>query len=399
MVEERGIVWVDCGGLPGERVAGRVLERLAAAGIEAPQGGLACSAIVAEGAARFGDRSLTVVPRKEEARFLSPLPLFLLTEDDRLLALLEGAGIRSCGELANLTAEAVEVRFGREGNRVWRLSRADDPRILFRPIPPEHARASVDFVDYTVRDATRLVFTLNALLDQVCGVLRDRAQRTRAIVLTFTLAGGGSARQVLRTARPTADRTLWLRRLRDALERVELADAISGVSLEAGPTDPVSAFQGDLFDRGFATAAAVEEAAVRLLDQYRGLFVRQVNMPHALAERRVRWVELTPGEVAETGHELEPEATPSLELRILPEPRPIRVRVRARRDHVFPTHYRDRDGWLTLTAAGPDRISGGHEELRSYAREYYRCVSESGELLWIFHDAVEDRWYLHGWWE
>ena len=220
---------------------------------------------------------VTVVPPGTEAAFLAGFPLRLLTADDRLLTMLDGVGVRTCGELAELSAEAAEVRFGSEGVRLWLLARGDDPRLLFRPIPPERPHASIDFVDYTVRDATRLVFTLNALLDQVCGMLRDRARRARTITLTFTLASGGEAKEVLRTARPTADRTLWMRRLRVALEEIKLPDAITGVALEAGILESISSLQGDLFDRGFATATFVEEAVGRLLDLYRGIFTRQIS--------------------------------------------------------------------------------------------------------------------------
>jgi protein ImuB len=413
VVEGRGVVWVDGRGLSEERLGRRLLERLEGRGVAAVRVGIGAVPVVAESAALVGAGPLTRVERGKERVWLAPRPLTLLTDDERLLALLEGAGVRNCGELGALPAEAVEVRFGHEGTRVWKLARADDQRILFRPIPPERPHAAVDFVDYTVRDATRLVFTLNALLDQVCGMLRERARRARGITLTFTLSGGGSSTEVLRTARPTADRSIWMRRLRAALDGLELRDAISGVALEVEASEPISALQGDLFDRGFATASFVEEAVTRLLDVYRGLFVRQVNTPHPLAERRIRWVELAPHEVAVSGtgsahgstggEEAEgartgDEAVPSLDLQLLPEPRPIRVRSRTRRDHVLPVRYLEKGRWHDLTSAGPDRISGGHEESRPYAREYYRCVSDVGALLWIFRDAVEDRWFLHGWW-
>jgi DNA-binding MurR/RpiR family transcriptional regulator len=50
------------------------------------------------------------------------------------------------------------------------------------------------------------------------------------------------------------------------------------------------------------------------------------------------------------------------------------------------------------TAAGPDRISGGQWD-EPFAREYFRCVRNDGVLLWLFRDAREDAWYLHGWWD
>lgn len=424
-IEGRGVVWVDLRGLPGEAVAGRIVQRLEAAGMGKVRGGLAAVPIAAEGAARGvevgvsstvsrpspvsgsadgnrggrdGEPKLTVVAPGTEAAFLADFPLRLLTSEDRLLAMLEGVSVRSCGDLTELSAEAAEVRFGSEGVRLWRLARGHDPRILFRPIPLERPHASIDFVDYTVRDATRLVFTLNALLDQVCGMLRERARRARTITLIFTLASGGEAREVLRTARSTADRAIWVRRLRAALEEIKLPDAITGVALEAGVLEPISSLQGDLFDRGFATATFVEEAVGRLLDLYRGLFTRQITSAHPLAERRTRWTDLTPEEAIETGSTQAGDA-PALQLQLLNDPRPISVRTRTRRDHVLPLRYREGSEWLDLTAAGPDRISGGHEERQPYAREYYRCASGSGALLWIYRDAVEDRWYLHGWWD
>lgn len=424
-VEARGVVWVDGRGMAAERLAERLLERLGEHGAGKVRGGLATVPVAAEAAARSGDRRLTVVEEGEESCFLSPLPLTLLSDDEWLLSLLEGAGIRTCGALARLTGEAVEVRFGGEGSRLWRRARADDPRLLFRPIPPEHPHASVDFVDYAIRDAGRLVFTLNALLEQVCGILHERAVRAREIVLIFALAGGGSLREVLRTTRPTADRAFWVRRLRAALERIRPGDAIVGVAVEAGSAEGVSALQGDIFDRGFATAAFVEEAAARLLDAHPGLFVRQSADAHPLAERRVRWAEVAPREVTEGGGKEEAAlrsrslslaagrrggggngepappapAPPALVLHLLPAPRPIRVRTRARRGHAVPISLDDGSGWLGVEAAGPDRRSGGHEEDMPWAREYFRCLSDDGALLWIYRDGLEGHWYLHGRWD
>lgn len=397
---ERGIIWADVRGLPAERLAERLRKRLG----EGVRAGLSCVPIAAEGLARSGDADVRVAAAGEEAEAIADLPLTLLTREERLLALLEGVGIRKCGELAALTAEAAEVRFGAAGTALWRLARADDPRILFRPAPPQLPHASLDFVDYAVRDAGSLVFSLNALLDQICASLNQRSHRARRLVLTFHLSDGSQTEKILRTARPTADHTLWLRRIRTVLEKVQLQDTIVGVSLQANSLEGVSALQGDLFDRGFSTASFVEEAVARLMDLYQGLFVRQSRSAHPLAERRIRWVDLTPPEAAATrtaaaaNDDEVGEISPALQLQLLTSPRPIRVEARGRRDHALPVRFQAEDQWQHLTAAGPDRISGGHEE-SPYAREYFRCVSDSGAMLWIYRDAIEDVWYLHGWWD
>ncbi len=83
---------------------------------------------------------------------------------------------------------------------------------------------------------------------------------------------------------------------------------------------------------------------------------------------------------------------------MLPKPKPIEVETERRRDHDAPVRCHD-GAWKRLVdVAGPDRLSGGQWD-RSYAREYFRVVTEDGLLLWIFRDAVQGRWYLHGWWD
>jgi hypothetical protein len=313
--------------------------------------------------------------------------------------MLDGVGVRSCGELAGLEREAVEVRFGPEAAALWRLARGDDPRLLFRPIPRERPHASMHFVSYEVRQAERLLFTVNALLGSVCDTLEGRGERAREMTLAFSLSRGGVLRETVRAARPTGDRTMWLHRIRDLLDRLRLPDAVVGIELEVGGTEPVSATQGDLFDRGFATAAPVEEAVIRLMDKHGELFVEPETTGHPILERRTRW-RVRPPEEAVEARSSGGEHSPSLTLQLLPEPRPIAVRERLRRDHAVPVEYFDGRRWHELvTAAGPDRVSGGRWEEAPYAREYFRCTTGAGVLVWLFRDGAESAWYLHGWWD
>ena len=75
--------------------------------------------------------------------------------------------MESCGDLARLDLESVEVRLGAEGARLWRLSRADDSRRIFTTVPRSLPSASLDWVDYTLKDPERLVFIINALIGNI----------------------------------------------------------------------------------------------------------------------------------------------------------------------------------------------------------------------------------------
>lgn len=448
VVEGRGVVWADLGGLPGAAAAERLLA-LAEAWFpdDVVRAGLASVPVVAEVAARgrgdgFAGR-LKVVEPGGEAEFLAPLPLSLLASAahgagfsrrsgrwsragrspgrdaaafQRLLALLAGVGLRHCGELAALELADVEVRFGAEGVHLWRLARGDDRRRLFPPIPPERPHASLDFIDYVVTEPERLIFTINSLLESVTSSLRGRGEAARSLSLSFALAGGGIWRRSLRGARPTASREVWLRLARRLLERSPLPDAVAGLAIEAEALEPLAVRQGDLFDPGFATAGALEAALARLLEEQGEIVVAPRRSGHALPERGVAWAPVdpleslsgpaSPGRGGARGEGVDDVDYPGprLALSLLAEPRPIDVEVgagrRAGSRGDVPVRYRDHSGWKVIrTALGPDRISGGRWEDEPYAREYFRCMTRDGELVWIFRDARRGGWFLHGWWE
>lgn len=400
---ERGVVWADARGLPPRCSAETLVERAHAIGWEQARAGVAATPTAAALAARGpAARAVTIVEPKTERAFVAPFPVALLEPDDRLDALLRGVGIRTCGALARLDREAVEVRFGVDGVRLWRRARAED-RLVFAPIPRALPHASLDFADFAVREAPRLLFTVNALLERVCGELQDRASHARRLTLELTLEGGGTLREPIRSARPTARKDTWIARVRDGLNRLELPDAVAGVALWAEPMDPLPPRQGDLFDRGFATAGAVEAAVAEVIDRQGPMLVAPEHDAHPLAERSVRWRPRTPAEAVAalpaptvSGDEI---SHAHLTLQRLPDPCRIEVVTELRRGVPVPARYRHRHGWRALhAAAGPDRVSGSAWEA-PFARDYFRCVSEAGRLLWIFRDERKGGWYLHGWWD
>lgn len=397
---EAGVVWADVAGLPEELQQGIVTEAGGRASFVGS--GMARVPVVARAAAwcseRAGGAALVRVEAGEEAVFLAELPLEVLEPDDRLREMLEGVGIERCGELAALDREPVEVRFGAEGVRLQELARAEDGCRLFGALQRERPNGSIDFVDYVVTDPARLLFAANALLGPVCDALRRRGEHARRISLVLELANGNAWRRAFRAARPTASRDRWLRLVRGALERLTVADAVTGVAVAVEAAEPATAEQGDLFDRGFATAGAVELAVMRLLEAQGPVALEPEASRHPLPERRTRWKTRDASTLVTSSSTASP-TTPEMSLQLLPEPRPIRVRTARERGHEVPCRYRDGARTTSLVrSAGPQRISGGHWE-EPYAREYYRCLTDEGVLVWLYRDARLERWFLHGWWD
>ena len=454
-VDAAGVTWANATGLPARRTALAALRMARHAWGGAPaRAGVADVAVAAElaarrcpdddatgggGSAALERAPITVIAPEHERAFLAALPLGALAGTGAwaavtrerpaargVVAALAGVGVERCGELAALTRESVEVRFGPGGLALWRLARADDPRRIFRALPPALPAASLEWEEYVLRDTERLLFVANGLVGRVCTDLGASGRTARAMTLRFLLAGGGTAEHPVRAARGTADRVAWLRLVRAALERADLPDAVRGLALVVDAAHEAEAPQMDLFDVGGQTAAAGESAVARLVEDGHGLPVRLGVSAHALPEQRARWQPVTIDELAgalrvlPTAHPTAAAAAAAagegmvpepLALRLLAEPQRVAVTTCLRRGDRVPVRYRERrrhgrgraapvaEPVPVITAVGPDRVAVGHEAGAPVQREYWQCLTGEGRLVLLYREAEEGAWYCHGWWD
>jgi hypothetical protein len=402
MLGGNGIVWADARGMSAEPLARDLLQVFHDNGIEKVRAGLSIAPICAEVAARYGMGALVLIPPGTERDHLAPHAVGVLEPSLSLSSLLDGIGVETCGDMARLDLESVEVRFGAEGARLWRLSRADDSRRIFTSIPRALPNASLDWVDYTLKDPERLVFIINALVGNISTELRSRGQCAREMTMTFSLANRETFEHLVRPARSTSSHKAWMRLIRTHLERITLPDGVVGITMRVESVTGEVERQGDIFDRGFATARAAEETIAQLLDDQGAVVVTPRNNQHPLIDRRTEWVSQEPAQASARiqlrERVVKATAAPRLTLQLFAEPRRVAVTTKRRRDHQVPVQYRDKE-WMTITsAAGPDRVSGGQWG-EPYAREYFRCVTDDGMMVWLYRDARGDEWYLHGWWD
>ena len=402
MLGVNGIVWADARGMSAEPLARDLLQLFHDNGVEKVRVAISLAPICAEVAARYGKGALIAMPPGSERDYLARHPVGVLEPSLALSSLLDGIGVESCGDLAKLDLESVEVRFGAEGARLWRLSRADDSRRIFNNIPRALPSASLDWVDYTLKDPERLVFIINALIGNITTELKSRGQGAREMTMIFSLANRESFEHLVRPARSTASHKAWMRLIRTHLERITLPDGVVGITIRVESVTGEVERQGDIFDRGFATARAAEETIAELLDDQGSVVVTPRSTQHPLIDRRTEWVSQDPSQASARiqlrERVVKATAAPSLTLQLLPEARRIAVTTKRRRDHQVPLQFRDKQWTVIVSAAGPDRVSGG-QWTEPYAREYFRCVTDDGMMVWLYRDARDDAWYLHGWWD
>jgi hypothetical protein len=287
--------------------------------------------------------------------------------------------------------------------KLWHRARADDERWLFRVPLRAFPNASLEWVEYGLKDPERLLFVINSLAGTVCTELVARGERAREMSLVFALGNRTHRTHLIRSSRPSAEQKRWMRLVREALDSITLPDAVMGVTLRVESVTGNNGAQGDLFDRGFASAPAVEGAIIQLTDDQGDVVVTPDNSEHPLLELRTTWRTRT-GEPVDrwTGGLVDRETDPpSLTLQLLPTPKTVTVDTTARRDHVVPVRYLDDNEWHDIVeVAGPDRVSGGQWS-DAYSREYFRCVREDGMMVWLFRGAQQQSadWFLQGWWD
>jgi len=403
VVGERRLVWGDARGMHGGQLANEMLRVTVDYGFDDARAGVASTQVAAEVAATQSETPLVVVRPGHDRTFIAPYKLEVLSPPEHLAALIDGLGIETCGALAALDAEAMEVRLGVEGVRFWKRARADDDRPLFanyiRPLPS----ASIEWVEYGLKDPERLQFVINSLAGTVCTALHARGERAREMSLIFSLGNRTQRTHTIRSSRPSAEQKRWMRLVREALDTITLPDAVMGVTLRVESIVGNGGAQGDLFDRGFASAPMVEAAIMQLTDDQGDVVVDPVNTEHPLLEKRTTWGR---GRSPLPAHPIPPLPAshfplPSLRLQLLPTPKTVTVATEPRRDHEIPVRYLDGNEWHDIVeAAGPDRVSGGEWSV-NYARDYYRCVREDGMMVWLYRGMKEQStdWFLHGWWD
>ena len=469
VTEERrgGLVWVDARGLDAEHIARSALEVLRGLGLSNVHVGVGRTPIIAETLAvagsKLGTGNDSPFPVPNSLGTLGSFPPSVLEPGPHLAALLDGIGVETCAELAALEGESVEVRLGAEGVRLWKLARGDDDRRIFSPIPRAMPHASLEWSDYALTDTERLLFSVNALLGTVCEKLVERGSLAREMTLTLTLASGNTLTSPIRGGRATASRKTWLRLARAILERMVLPAGVVGLTLHAATVVTDTGNQGDLFDRGFATAAATEAALASLAEEQGDVVVVPENTAHPLVERRTQWIgkreagignrqknggpgtgngepkkrkrgqpmvigepndrqpidaRIPPvrGPQAPTNFRQPVPGAPfpvpvlsidgrvpvpesRLTLYLLPTPRAVEAQTEERRDHLLPTAYRDGGAWYKVLSSAGPDRVSGERWGEAFAREYFRCIVDDGGMVWLYRDARTDGWYLHGWWD
>jgi protein ImuB len=393
--EEPGVFWLDATGL--ER-----LFRSTHAWARTLHGALTVAgfrASVVVGFTRFG--TYAVAKAGAELRFFSDaeseretaraVPLERLGLEPSLREALVKLGVTTVGAFLELPGAGLFRRFGPEVQRLHRLASGE----LRPPLRPEVAREApgqrID-LDVPERDRARILYRIERLLDPLLARLRPRGLGVEALCLTLTLESGERRRETLRPARPTLDRRQLLELLRLRLDAGRLEAGVEAIELRLREA-PEERRQVRLFASGpRRDREAADRALARLRAELGAAAVARARLREShVPEGSFLWEPLARLPAPRRREEAPPP--PAAVRRIHGRPLPLPPR-----SH----HLRD-DGWLirgfehgaVTRFVGPYVVAGGWWG-RPVHREYHFAETRRQDLLWVFHDRLRRRWFLHG---
>jgi protein ImuB len=396
-----GVWWVDASGLGDERRLAGLLSSIAGALRFGPaRCGIAGSAIAAHAATLRRGRRTTVVPPGGDAACLAPFPIALLDPGEELAQALRALGITRAGQLAALTSEEVESRFGLEGLAAHRLARGLDTRGPTTPRDDSLPLISAD-LGGPVATAEPLLFVLKGAIASLAVKLRARGLAARELTVTLGLDDGGRTELPIRPARPTTRESALFDHARAAFEKWQIEAPAVSLELRASLTVPASGEQGNLLVTRWADPAALAGAFDRIRGREGELAVAVPETRDAHLPREAgRWADgqdgLAEGRKHGRAKPADGRTVRGGSLRLLAEPQPIRVRLGRGGIEAF----RHEEAWFDVNAwAGPDRLAPPWWRPPAGTRDYYIARARDGTLWLLYRAARERAWYVEGWWD
>ncbi len=321
-------------------------------------------------AARLAARQgLDIDSAEQLERYLARLPLAALGLEPSELRALRGMGFRHARELLRLPRPDLARRLGPALlERLDRLrGHRPDPRPPWRP--PEHYRANLD-LGTEVHEASGLVFPLQRMIREFCGVLRGGDHGVQSVDIELRLREG---RQRLRLGlqAPGRDEARFMTLLRERLEHLQLSSPAVEITLQASRLLPFDAPATDLF----GDSADIDSCLDPVLERLRArLGDDAVSGLGGVEEHRPEYSWRTPAPGADSPC----PALPHRPAWLCQPPRPCVI-----------ADYQ--------VLAGPERIETGWWDGRDCRRDYYVMRDPHGAALWVYREyKPAPGWYLHG---
>jgi protein ImuB len=319
--------------------------------------------------------------------------------------LLQKLGLTTLGDFMKLPLAGLSSRFGEAALKVQNILKDNFEEPWPGLVLPEKIIEEVDLdaQDLLVRLETiePLLFLMKGVVDRVCARLYGRNQRTTQVQIDFESKRSSLGRETSSETRswrisfPVAQNSspvifsILKEKIYFELQKAPLQSSISVLRFSVLETVPGGARQKDFFHRREEEQEMWSSLVARLSQKLGESRVFQAapisrHLPEGAWESHLTGLSEVNGR-AET---LITDDIPKRPTRLLPLPRLLKKEGEWLVDSLL------RKKWRVISWDGPERVSGEWWTPKPFARDYFRVLTEAGELLWIF--VFQEKVFLHG---
>lgn len=263
---------------PGQAIAAEIKRRIHAEVQLTASVGVASNKFVAKVASDLRKPDgLVVVPPGGEAEFLAPLPIARLwgvgAVTERALGTM---GIRTIGQLAEVSRDGLAARFGASGAALVALARGEDDRPV-EPFAPPKSMGAEETFDADHSDLALLHATLRRQAERIARELRSEGYAARVVTLKIRFADFSTHTRAHSTE-PTQDGLVIYREASALLERMRLSQPVRLIGISAGGLGPAARGQLSLL----GPDAVRREKLAGALDRLQERFGEEAVLPASL---------------------------------------------------------------------------------------------------------------------
>jgi DNA polymerase-4 len=201
--------------------------------------------------------SALIIAPEQEGVFLNPFPVDVLPLDAETARRLNLFGIRTLGQLAELSVSAIQAQFGKQGRFLQKLARGQDdrPLVLHRPVRGEEVLYQCDD---PVTDWRVLENILRASIVELSRRLHDRGMAAQQVRLVLRMEDGRIYDDVSIVSQPAWGEEGLMSAVIDLVNRASISSGILELEIHLDQLVPAVGHQLELFAGG-----AKQEAHLR----------------------------------------------------------------------------------------------------------------------------------------
>lgn len=348
-----------------------------------------------------------IVPPQQERDELKDLPLSALVHLEGLLAwravreiedvidFFYSLGLKQIGDLHRFSLESLRERWGETGATLWRRIHSRERQVISPLLPTEPLTDYVHF-DFALSLLPLLLHSVENGLRRLFARLQGRGECAAKVLLHLHCEYSNRYHLIeIKPVKPNRQLDLYMKLIENKLAEVDLENPIKEFSIEILAA-PEKVQQLDFWepresdqDKLHALISVFHQA--QLTTGF--LRPRAEILPEDSWELTSEFSseDLIDDQLEIDGQTFQLKPTHSRALseaprpsRLLPQPQPISEARRRRLKF--------------LSSVPVERLEDGWWDA-SRGRDYYFALSPEGQALWVFHDRIEDRFFLHGYFD